>query len=280
MVKQTRLQGRRYRGLVGVCLLGLIGGAVGCQPKPARRYELRQIEMGLLAANVPSPESNTYKILQDKRTVGRFPCGLAVMRVTASLPDTPADAGKLPEGALVIDLPNDVQAVPWSELLDNLPPVTTVKVMGRPSVTFKEVTVDELVQAGKRQHAALVLIYGRNDLPDDRIEMVGAMYDTESRQLVAVVNARVEPVPGLSPPPDRLKEDRRHEDPVCLTVAKFQDLVLRCIDELVRLDNPATTTQPNPWDRPEVQPMRSPWTSPHGYWVIPPAHEVRPPGQQ
>ena len=235
----------------------LLASTVGCRSGQTRHDGVRQTEFGMLASDISEVEANTYKVFQKAKTVGRFPCGLAIMRVTTEPSDNPdGDVG----GTLMIDLLNEIKAVPWTELFDNYPAVTTVKVMGRPAVPFEQVTVRELVEAGRRQHAKLILVYGRTDLPAWLVRLDGALYDCKTGELVAVIHAQVQPVPGLPTPPDRIEEDKRHEDPECLTAERFQDLVLHCVDELVGLDAPATTTQPNPWKRPGVQPMLSPWT--------------------
>ncbi len=259
MIDTDNACGRFYRAVPGLTIVLFIVGTVGCKSHPIPT-QVRQIQMEMLTSNVPSPGPNSYSIYQMKDTVGRFPCGLSVMRITGSLPDDPdqpaEDAGK----RLLLDLLPEIKAVPWTELFDNLPAITTVKVMGRPALVFEQVTLDELIEAGRRQHTELLLIYGQHDLDDGLVRIVGAIYETATGKLLATVEAKVTPVLGLPAPSDRVEQDRRHEDPECLTAKEFQKLVLYCIFELSQLDTPSTTTQPNPWDRPEVRPMLSPWT--------------------
>ncbi|MBN1344398.1 MAG: hypothetical protein JXQ73_17045 [Phycisphaerae bacterium] len=243
--------------LAAVCL---IATSVGCGPKTTSQYEVRQIEMGQLASNAPKPDANAYAILQKTKSVGRFPCSLSVMRVKSGLPDDWTGEEPPADLSLQIDLLTEPKAVPWSELFDNVPAVTNVKVLNRPSVPFEQVTLTELVSAGRKQHTDLILIYGQNDLGAKRVKLLGAIYDTETNELLATIDAQVDPVSGLPTPPDRVKGDKRHEDPEWLTTRKFQDLVLHCVFDLAQRDTPSTTTRPNPWDRPGVQPMISPWT--------------------
>ncbi len=248
--------------------------AAGCSTD-SKVVTVRQIDMGMLASNVPQDGDNQYVIHQQRKTVGRFPCSMAVMRVTSELSENLEDGA---DPQLVLDVPPTIKAVPWTELFDNVPVVKNVKVMGRPSVPFEQVSVTELVRAARAQHARLLFVYGQSDLPANLVRMVGAMYDTETQELLATVRAQVEPTPGLPTPRDRVKQDKRHEDPECLTAEKFQALVLRCAYELYQQDTPATTTQPNPWDRPGVRPMISPWTD----WRTEPQHyqQVQPQYQQ
>ncbi len=241
-------------------------GCASSQPTPTT---VRHVEFAQLAASAPRPETNTYMILQKGKTSGRFPCSLAVVRVTSLESEYVEDAvdGKPQKVSgpqqLLLDLPNEVRAVPWTELCDHFPSITCVKVLGRPAVPFKEVTITDLLKAGLLQHTSLILIYGQDDFGPNQIRLFGALYDTMSGGLVATIQAQVEPVPGLPTPPDRLEEDQRHEDAVCLTIQRFQQLTLQCLYELAQLDVPSTTTQPNPWDRPDVKPMYSPWTRHH-----------------
>lgn len=248
---------------VGLVVALALTGPMACHREKSVVFDLsqdpRQIELSQLASNVADVESNTYAIYQKSKTVGRFPCSLAVIRVRSELQDNPNQQNGR---ELVIDLLPEPGAVPWAELFDSFPAITTVKVMGRPAVKFEQVTVDELIQAARKQHTSLVLVYGQNDQPDDKVKLVGALYDCNTRELAATIDSQVEPIYGLPTPPDRLKQDRRHEDSECLTRGRFQELVLYCMDELTKMDTPSTTTQPNPWDRPGVEPMLSPWTSP------------------
>lgn len=230
---------------------------VGCQNDSSHRRRIRQIEPSVLAADWPEQTSNGYTILQKEKSVGRFPANLAVVRVTGGVPDHPDTSHGT---TLVLDLLNDSDAVPWTGLFDNFPAISGVTVLGRPAVPFEELTLSDLIASARRQNLSLCLIYGQSDLPGGLVRMVGAVYDCGTGGLVATIEAQVEPVPGLPRPPDRVRQDNRHKDPECLTTARFQELVLRCIDDLVRNDTPGPTTQPNPWDRPGVFPMWSPWT--------------------
>lgn len=253
---------RRLACLLGMVVLTVAVAACRSKEPKVRHYPYRHVEPALLASAPLRAKTNAYAIVQKGKTVGRFPCSIAVMRVTSELPGDFDEGDEPAQQRLKIDLLPEIKAVPWTELFDNFPAITAVKVMGRPSVIFQNVTVPALIKAGRRQNAALALIYGQTDLKDGLVRIVGAMYDTKTNELVATVGAQVTPEYGSPAPPDRLEQDRRHEDPECLTAAKFQDLVLCCIDELARMDTPAATTQPNPWHRPGVRPMSSPWTGP------------------
>lgn len=258
------------RGMLMLLAVGLVPlGLSSCSSDQTERITVRHVEFAQLASNAPRPETNTYMILQKTRTTGRFPCSLAVVRVTSFQTEyvEETEDGKVQETAgplrLMLDLPSEVRAVPWTELCDNFPSITCVKVLGRPAVTFEEVGIADLVKAGLHQHASLILIYGQDDLDDNKIRLFGALYDTMSGELVATVKSQVDPIPDLPTPPDRLKQDKRHVDPKCQTLERFQQLTLQCVYELAQLDQPSTTTQPNPWDRPDVKPMYSPWTRHH-----------------
>ena len=256
------------RALPGTWAILLIAVA-GCASEPVRRCRIKQIEMAQLAAEVAEPPQNVFAIHRQAETTGRFPCSLAVIRVTSApvtnrkvAPEDATVGGADTPTDLVLDLLPDEQAVPWIELCDNFPAITAVNVMGRPAVTFESVTLDQLIAAGREQHAAVVLVYGQSDLPGfgRRVRMLGALYDTATSALLATVSARVEPVPGLPVPSDRIEQDKRHEDAGVQTAIRFRALVLECLVDLAAMDAPATTTQPNPWGRPEVRPMLSPWT--------------------
>ncbi len=231
-------------------------GSVGCHPSTSRR-EVNQFEPTMLAASWPEVSPNAYTLVKAPKTVGRFPCNLAVARVTTGWIDGSQESDRV----LKLDPLSDIHAVPWMELSDTYPALTGVIVLGRPAVKFEEVTIAELLAAARRQNLSLCLIYGQTDVSIDEMRMTGALYDCSNNQVVARIDAQVTPDPGVGRRLDRPKNDQRYKDPRHVTARKFQDLVLRCIDELSRNDTPATTTQPNPWDRPGVFPMLSPWTS-------------------
>ncbi len=241
----------------------VVAVCIGCASDGTHRREVRQIEPTTLAADWSETAPNTYTIHQKEKTLGRFPCSLAIVRVTSlpPVPDQPSTGQ-----ALSLDLLKDIEGVPWVELFDNFPAVSGVYVLGRPAVVFTDVPLSELITAARRHNATLCLVYGHDNLAGGLVRMVGALYDCESGSLVATIGAQVEPIPALPRPRDRVRADKRHVDPECLTAARFQELVLRCIDELKKNDLPIPTTQPNPWDRPGVFPMVSPWSAPIPAW--------------
>jgi hypothetical protein len=252
-----------YRRLTRTLLAGVLAAAVGCGDGVSHPRQIRQIEPSMLAATWPEPAGNAYSIVQKEKTVGRFPCSLTVVRVTSPVLDDPdSTAGSV----MKLDLLTDIEGVPWIELFDNFPLVSSVRLLGRPAVIYEKVTLTELIEAARRQDASLCLIYGERDLSGTQVRLIGALYDCATGALVATIDASVEPDAGMPPPPGRVRTDHRHKDPGCLTTSRFQDLVLRCIDELHRNDAPAPTTQPNPWERPGVNPMMSPWSTQGPGW--------------
>ncbi len=188
-----------------------------------------------------------HVVLQDEPTTGCFPLALAVARL-----ETPDWYQQMkcadPNSWQLATIPS-AQASRWNSLFNTMSNVREVVLLDRLSVRNPgtEVKTAEIVRAAAEAEASLCLIYGPAEAPDDYAAFMGVIVDTASGKPVAFAKADAGRCDADPPHPDKWKEDLSYLDPNTLAMRKFEKQVRTCVLELIRNDQPATTTRPSPW---------------------------------
>lgn len=218
----------------------LLAGLAGCRTQTPVVYQ-RPIELDEWAAGLASPE-NTYQLLQTEKTEGRFACGVAVARL-----------GRLPgaedQRPKVVAM-RPAEEVYWTELFRGVPEVREVVFLSPISVRRDGPTIDGLCAAAQRVGASLLLAHWPNRLGANSAEVIGVLYDIESRRPVATLHAsnRFLNEDGVEESPADERGDQRHLDARYQAARSFEGFTRECLSELVRLDKPLTTPQRHPWE--------------------------------
>jgi len=226
--------------VMGFCVL--VGGAAGCSPvtRPVVHSTLlRLADLGVTAA---MPEPNTVVAVETQPSIGRFPAGVSVARV--KIEESPGG----PPG-LVIDSLTDPEALYWNELFDSVGKIREVTVIDPQSVPQRYVTVPQLLASSRRQKCRLCVVYGQNEVAHNVSRVVGALYDADTNELVAVIFAEqiVDPQEKTPPPADYPKGDERHKDAHWLVARRFEQLVRGFVLELIERDRePGAPAAPAP----------------------------------
>ena len=132
----------------------------------------------------------------------------------------------------------DPEALYWNELFDSVGKIREVTVIDPQSVPQRYVTVPQLLASSRRQKCRLCVVYGQNDVAYNVSRVVGALYDADTNELVAVIFAEqiVDPQEKTPPPADYPKGDERHKDAHWLAARRFEQLVRGFVLQLIERD--------------------------------------------
>lgn len=236
--------------------------AYGCAPKhemilpgPAPQPVL---EWKDLVSAEAAPPFNGYALVEDAGSVGRFPCALAVAKIKVDPNSSPA----VPR-ALDFDWTRRNEMAVWNNLLDNILAVTSVFGLEDPDLQSPEMTPDSLVAAAGRQKATMCLVYGRSDPNPDEVGYIGVLYECPSGTALATLHCVADPLDpdAAEQPPGRFKGDKRHVDPHCLAMVRFEMMLHKCVRQLVQADRPSPEKLESEWKY-EQSDWFKPWTWP------------------
>jgi len=214
----------------------------GCGGKPQVAYS-PPVELGDLTAGLAAPD-NTYVLLADEPTEGRFACALAIARLTGG----EESGGE--RTVLVATQPNE-QAF-WTEQMRGIPAIRELLFLSPRSTRAEGEGVPHMCAAAERLGAALLLVYAPNVLGANSAEVLGALYDTSSHEVLATLHASstILDEDGRQVSPDPLRGDHRASDARYQAQRKFESYALACLRELIQRDAPPATTQPHKWKKP------------------------------
>ena len=216
-----------------------------CHSRHAVRSE-RPIRMDDLAPGLSAPE-DSFALLTDSHTTGRFACPVAVAKFVP--PDADSAAG-----LSLVSLPPNEQAY-WTEQMRGVAAVQEL-IFLRPRSTKPEgQSLAVLCAASKRLGAPLLLVYAASGCGPNSARVLGVLYDSETCQPLATLGAasRILDPEGEEVSPNAERGDHRRNDARYLAQREFEEHALACLRELIQRDAPNTTTQPNRWNQPFIE---------------------------
>ncbi len=218
-------------------LAAVVAGGCGGKQEHVVTYA-PPVEMGELAAGLNAP-SNSYALVTDQTTEGRFACALAIARLGAAV-----DGDN--QAALVVPTQPNEQAF-WSEQMRGIPAIRELVFLSPRSTRADGPSAPDICNAAQRVGAALLLIYATNTLGPNSAEVLGALYDTKSRTVLATLHASATFIgaEGQQESPDPLEGDHRDEDARYQAQRKFEGYALACLRDLMQRDHKPTATQPH-----------------------------------
>jgi hypothetical protein len=224
----------------------LVTGLAGCgdKEKALVYYTGPAMPAQEIDARVEALPTTGYEIVEEQRSVARFPGALAVARLAPPGPERIDDDGDRTQWRITT-MPEE-EATYWNALFNRVPRIREVIVLGAATVTWADADHREMNATAERLKADLCLIYGPSASPVDSAAYSGVILDYHAHP-VAYLKAQAGPSDYETPHDDTFKEDLRHRDPEYLAARRFELQVRRCMDELIRRDQPPPATVPSEW---------------------------------
>jgi hypothetical protein len=215
----------------------------GCAAPASRPHQPLVLLDELIGQPVDVP-AGTYRLLADKPTSNRFPCSIAIARLSYL-----SQLGQPSDNSLALQLLRHEEAAPWNELFDNLQAVSEVFPIGPTHVPAQSVTPADVVRAAASLHAGLCLIFSEGDVDNTGRQVVGALLESPTASILAVAKSDIFPYPGTTSAEDVPHPSHTCADltPARLATKHFQQLMHQAIRQLIQLDQAAPATQPSPW---------------------------------
>jgi hypothetical protein len=175
---------------------------------------------------------------------GRFPAGLAVVRVRANLDDS-ADA----KGLHVAEIPQD-QAAYWNQVMDTLPAVREVRLLREYGFDPRGAGSADFLAEAVKSDCSLCVVYGCVKAPVEGGaigEIMGVLWDAGAMQPLIVIREPATVVLTDDDEADRDEQRRAvaaaYRDAECRLRERIRDVIW----DLSAMDHPVAATQPNPW---------------------------------
>jgi hypothetical protein len=223
-----------------------LGCLTGCSlSDPVVVYE-PPITLEDLVPGLSAPDNN-YKLLADGTTSGRFACALAVAKFV------PHENDHGLELSFEATRPNE-QAY-WTQQMRGVSDVREVAFLSPLTLRPDPPTIPNLCAAAEALDAALLLVYAPNGLGANSAQVVGAIYDVRSCEVIATLHASAQffNEEGLEVSPNTRKTDQRDIDARFQAQRAFEGQALACMRELIQIDHMPPTTQPHRWRKPLVE---------------------------
>jgi hypothetical protein len=229
------------RNWAGVAVVAMFLGA-GCasshkeQPWTAPP----RVEWTDLHAAPIEPQAHGYVSLDAGASTGRFPSAIAVSRVAVRhSPETPS-----PRETYLPGKPKN-EFLMWNSALDDQMAVSEVFPIAQRDLGGGSAVPAQIASAGAALGARLALIYAVNELSPTQTEIIGVLYETGTLTGIAAFHAQAESLPPLeddSSPTDawRLDSQARVRD-------EFEQIVHRCLRDLIASDRPVRVDVPEGW---------------------------------
>lgn len=192
---------------------------------------------------VPCPTTG-FVILEQQKTKGRFPCRVAVARLTPD-PKRPF-SDPLPTEWALGEI-KDEDSTYWTSLFNTVPDVQGVTIMDPLNMEHPEANLEKIAATAAEMKTGLCVVFGPGPAESGNASILGVIMDNARRERIACVQALASPKDAYEPPPDQMLGDQRYEDVNYIAVRKFQQQVRQCMQELRSRDTPAPATQPSPW---------------------------------
>jgi hypothetical protein len=227
----------------------LVTLVIGCsQPEPQAKYAVpcEDIAVSVRAEDIGLPadlklEAGRVMLAADAPS-GRFPTGLAVVRINAFT------SPKGDERSLRLTEIETHHAIYWSHLLDDLPAIREVVFPPTLGLDPRGYDTGEVLRAAARQNCGLCLIYASVGDTDSDAEYVGGLWDAEKPEPLVAFRAPVMLDPFLT---EQLEENSGPTSIVREADFRaeqgFRRLVRDTIWDLAKQDTGAPDLQPSPW---------------------------------
>lgn len=222
------------------------GGDVMVEYGPAEAYEPFEYETGVRMSDFgisgPDDSLSGVQLLNDEATNGRFPTGLAVVRVHASSRD------EGPERPLFVSAMGSDRAVYWNGVVDDLPSVREVTILRTLGIDPRGGTWSDLTREALNVACDLCLMYGAVANTDADAEFIAVLWDAAQQTPLSFFRAATELSPEVR---KRCKKKRAGHDRECdaafLAEARLRTMVRDHLWDLAQRDSTSVTTQPSPW---------------------------------
>ncbi len=196
-------------------------------------------DLGVPASAISTPGE---RFMSQDRSTGRFPTGVAVVRVVAA-EDEVAGKRSLRVGEMPLE-----QAAYWNQLMDTLPPVREVTILRDLGIDPRGAQWQDFLRESANIDCSLCLMFGRYDGEEECGDMAAVLWDARASKPLAAFR-----VPIVLDP-DLREEYEEEEEPEKLIRAaqvraesNLRRMVRDALWDLVGQDQPDTTTQPSPW---------------------------------
>jgi len=182
-------------------------------------------------------------LLAADSTEGRFPTGLAVVRVQAVSTDEAA------RRALRVMPVADYRGAYWNDEMSHLPQLREVTLPRKFGLDPRGADWRSVLRMAAAQNCDLCLIYSQVHNTNADTELVGVLWDALTEQALAAFR-----VPVQLPPEVRQKYEKKKQLFTLRSDAEFRAetelrrLVRDALWDLIVKDVQPSTTQPNPWD--------------------------------
>jgi len=222
-------------------LVALAASLFGCQRPSGLTCEPR-LELDQLVPGLQTPD-NSYLLLTDGQTRGRFACGLAIAKFV------PADN----DAALELAALKPIEQAYWTERLTGVSAVRELVFLSPINTRSGGQSADALCAVAERLDAALLLVYAPNRFGPNSAQVLGVLYDVQHRRPIAALHtsAQILEDDGEEESPAEKRGDRRDTDAAYRAPRDFESQTLACVLELVSRDSPTPTTQPHRWQTPD-----------------------------
>ena len=224
--------------------LSLIASLVclGCHGRPPAVYE-PPLDLARLAPGLQPPD-NSYCLLADVHTAGRFACPLAIAEFRPQGPEN--------DQQLVLQNPLPAEEACWTEQVRGVNAIRDVIFLRPLNVRPEEASTALLCAGAQRLGAPLLLVYVPNRVGPNSAQVLGVMYDTASAQPLATLHASstILNEKGREVATDRQRGDHRRTDAQYQAQRAFEGHALACLREMIHLDSSPPTTQPHRWQQP------------------------------
>lgn len=232
--------------VIAVALLGLCLMPTGCAKKvPPIVYE-PPLTMADLLPGQEAPD-NSFELLAEVHTTGRFACGMAIAKFFSEEND---------DGPTLTLLPlTSAEQARWTEQMRGVSAIRELTFLRPRNVRLDGPAIENLCAAAARLESAVLLVYAPNGLGPNSAQVYGVLYDTPSREPLAVLHTSSLFLDdeGLETSPDECESDEREVDARYQAQRHFEEQVLLCLRELIHEDKAAPTTQPHKWEKPFIE---------------------------
>lgn len=171
-------------------LAALAALATGCSEVQVRdKYTVPSGEtaVSIRAEDIGLPADSKREagsvVLATEAPSGRFPTGLAVIRIDAFTTEQGS------ERSLRLTEIETHRAIYWNHLLDDLPAIREVVFPRTLGLDPRGYNMEEILQAAAQQNCGLCLIYAKVSDTTSDAEYVGGLWDTEKREPLAAFRA-------------------------------------------------------------------------------------------
>lgn len=232
--------------VIAVAILGLCLMPTGCAKKtPPIVYE-PPLTMADLLPGQEAPD-NTFELLAEVHTAGRFACGMAVAKFHSEEND---------DGPTLTLVPlTSAEQARWTEQMRGVAAIRELTFLRPRSVRLDGQSIESLCDAALRLNSSLLLVYAPNGLGPNSAQVYGVFYDTQSQRPLAMLHTSslFLDEEGLETSPNDRESDEREVDARYQAQRRFEHQVLACLRDMIHEDEAVPTTQPHKWEKPFIE---------------------------